>query len=91
MFLWFRLEKSTLLASHLCDMSLFADRRCTGRRGSCSFTGRKHIQLQGAAPGGRHRTSIAQEYPRAMNRDLAAVLLDTVESDLVNKNIFNDF
>ena len=84
-------RKSTILASYLCDMSRFAGRVCTGRRGYCAFPGRKHIQLQGAAPGGRPRSSVAQEYPSAINRELAATLLDSVESELINNRIFNGF
>ena len=56
------------------------DRRCSGRHGYCSRTGRKHICLQGTDPKSRRLwTSIAEPYPAAMAAKAADLLIQTSE------------
>ena len=47
---------------------------CGGRRGICSRSGRCHIALSGAAPGGRRWNAIAAEYPKLFASTLAPLL-----------------
>ena len=69
-----RHKKPTCLAFSGADLDLgvlggLATSRCSGRHGSCSFTGRRHIWLQGAS------TRKAQAFPPKMAHAIARCLL----------------
>ena len=49
-------------------------RTCSGRRGFCSRTGKRHLVLSGSSPSGVPWTRIAQVYPRNLCVALAKLL-----------------
>ena len=72
-----RWKKPTgLLSGHCNKFSLdcYLSNRCVGRRGTCSFTGKKRIILSGGAPeGGVPWTRIAQAYPVRLGNNISKV------------------
>ena len=48
---------------------------CRGQHGICGFSRKKHLVLQGKAPGNVNWTRIAQEFPPGLARRLARTLL----------------
>ena len=70
-----RYRKNTLIA--VCgpeDYGILGDRHrswCTGKHGTCSFSGRKHIWLEGAS------TTRAAQYPARLAGAIAKCLLSS--------------
>ena len=59
-------RKATGLLCAFVNTALI-ERRCTGCRGICSRTGRKHVQLSGTDPKtGQFLTHLAEPYPRGL-------------------------
>ena len=63
------------LTTHVdcCDAERL-QKRCHARGGICQYSGRKHLQLTGTAPGGTSWTRIAQAYPKRLAHHLAFCL-----------------
>ena len=57
-----------------CDLEKLSC-RCASRGGRCDRTGRRHRHLIGSAKGGGSMTSKAQNYPPALAKLLAAILM----------------
>ena len=58
----------------------FSARRCSGRLGVCSHTGKRHVVLTGPSPSGPLWTSIAATLPPQLCHELAAAL-DQLDRD----------
>ena len=63
-------RKRTKLRSWHLDLSGIGS-KCSSSHGLCSFTGRKHLVLEGRAPDGRFWTVVAQPYPKDFCRMVA--------------------
>jgi len=59
--------------------------RCTGKRGWCSRTGKRHSHLEGTAPGGKRWTAISQAYPPKLGRAMSMALLAPLHAKAYNK------
>jgi hypothetical protein len=59
-------------------------RRCCGQHGICSFTGRKHVVLEGRSSKGRNLTEEAAAYPPRLYHALAKALTATAMAQLYN-------
>lgn len=64
------------------DDTVKFSRRCTGRNGICSRTGRPHLILEGNAKGGKRWTTIAAAYPAKLNTMLAQTVLSEARAQL---------
>ena len=71
-------KRTVVLAWHCVPADL--NRRCCGHKGLCSRSKRHHIILQGAGPGGRLWTSIAEPYPAPVARAAARMLIQSSEA-----------
>ena len=71
-------KRTRMLLLHCCSVHCL-DRRCAGRKGLCSTTGRHHIILQGSGPGGKTWTSRAQTFPKKLADELGRILSSTAE------------
>ena len=69
-------RKTTRLVSW-CQPLARLPPRCSGKKGFCSFSGCKHVQLEGFA-GGQFKTAAASAYPVKMCRLLAPQLCSAV-------------
>ena len=66
-----RWRKATKVVLWECVTCPDAARRCSGRRGVCSATGKPHVVLSGRDPSGGLWTRRAQAYPRQFARSFA--------------------
>ena len=71
-------KRTVVMAWHCVPADL--NRRCSGHKGLCSRAKRHHIILQGAGPGGRLWTSIAEPYPAPVARAAANMLIASSEA-----------
>ena len=69
-------KRTRMLLLHCCSVHCL-DRRCAGRKGLCSTTGKHHIILQGSGPGGKTWTSRAQTFPKKFADELGRILSST--------------
>ena len=70
-------RKRTQISTWNCSECDRLNHRCSGRRGSCSFTGDPHVVLRGCSSNGKLLTALAQEYPSTLAPALGQVLLDS--------------
>lgn len=70
-------KRTRLLCGNIAteDLDRMRLRRCTGTRGYCSRTQRKHFQLSGSNKKGIPWTRVAQPYPPRLCHDLSHALL----------------
>ena len=54
---------------------------CHGLSSICEFSGKHHIILKGAGPGGKPWTSLAQEYPARLSYAIANILISSFENN----------
>ena len=65
-------------------------RLCQGRRGWCSFSGKRHWVLSGSSPSGVPWTRVAQPYPQRLARALSkALLAPAFAAATFNRNSFS--
>ena len=84
-----RWHKRTHIAAWNCTDISSLSKLCIGKKGICSSTLRPHIVLSGKVAGSNKLwTSVAQEYPTSLCRDLAACLVDSVKANryMLNQN-----
>ena len=84
-----RWKKATTLAAWNTGHGLRLDSQCTGRKGICSMSGKQHIILTGKST--EHNmlwTSVAQEYPVPLARQIAQLLVSAfIEREFINHGI----
>jgi len=69
-----RWRKGTKTMTWNAEGFTFVPRRCSGRQGFCSHSGKRHIVLTGPSPSGPLWTSIAAQRPPQLCHELAAAL-----------------
>jgi len=73
-------RKRTRVAHWLCDLQPI-QRQCASKKGVCSFTGHKHVILEGVDPlSKRFRTAIAEPYPRLLCKQWCACFMNVFTS-----------
>jgi hypothetical protein len=73
-------RKATKVVAWFSPSLQLLSRRCVGRRGICSASGRHHIVLSGAGPDGRKYTSIAAAYPTRLAQALGRTVIFAIEA-----------
>ena len=77
-------KTTTFLAMNFGALQRLESFRCQGTSGSCSFSGRKHMNLSGRAPGSSMwLSSVAEPYPRRLCNVYAQALQEQVESSWI--------